>query len=178
MKTKKVMSKEALELLFTEETTAEDTVEVEETAEEASEETAEETTEETTSEETAEDTDDSKLAELVQAEFDDYRLTTDAETTELKEKLEASEAKYDTALDGLKDIVVGQIAKMRTALNIAKVDMSDWDIDAVVAEYDSTKDAFVKALPVGSVIPEKKEKKTKNPVSSSLDASNVKSLGF
>jgi len=67
---------------------------------------------------------------------------------------------------------------MRTALSLAAVDMDTWTVEAILTEYESVKVPFMEKLPVGSVVPEPKKENMETPVSSSLDASNVKSLGF
>ena len=79
----------------------------------------------------------------------------------------------------MKEILVGQVSRMRIGLGLAAVDMSKFSAKAVVEEYASASESFMK-LPVGSVIP--KEDNTPvvapNAIQTSIDASAIKSLGF
>jgi hypothetical protein len=57
--------------------------------------------------------------------------------------------------------------------------MGKFSIDALVTEYENTAESFMRALPVGSVVPEPKvEDKKEKAVNSSVEASAYKSLGF
>lgn len=119
------------------------------------------------------------------ADFEAYKLEAaareedlDRELTALKEAHAAELAAANEAVDELKDIVAGQVARMRVALSLAAVDMKDFDPKAVATEYHGTADKFMKALPVGSVIPDGKDNKTADAGPSRSEASAYKSLGF
>jgi hypothetical protein len=177
---KKVMSEEALKLVLTSEPVVEP-VAIEPVVEPVVE-PVEPVVEPVEPEATEDDT---KLAELVQAEFDDYKVTTDATIAEFKAEaenqvgeVEALTAEHATQLEGLKEIVVGQIAQMRIGLSLAAVDMKEWTVAQVLVEYEAVKEPFIAKLPVGSLIPESTDTKGENPVVSSLDASNLTALGF
>lgn len=110
-----------------------------------------------------------------------------AEIVTLKEEATATEVTHaeamkavETAANSLKEIAVDQISIMRMALKIAPVDMSAWDVAAVVTEFSTTKDTFVSSFPVGSVIPEKgKDEETEaRVIATSIDSAAYKSLGF
>jgi len=136
----------------------------------------------------AEDTD-------TQAEFEAFKATAEAEKVELTEKLTHAEAvnvelteklaASDAAkilltagASDLKEIVIGQISKMRIGLSLAAVDMAKWTFEAVVTEFNSTSESFMKSINVGSVIPEEKTAKAETAIPNSHAASEFKSLGF
>jgi serine phosphatase RsbU (regulator of sigma subunit) len=114
--------------------------------------------------------------------FDAYQKDFDEFKAEAEARLEAAElnaSEVIKAADELKEIVASQISKMRLALKLPVVDLASMSTETIVAEFHNTKDAFMKALPVGSVVPEKKEeKKMETPVATSLDASKIATLGF
>ena len=99
-----------------------------------------------------------------------------AELTAEKDQHVAEIAAANAAITGLKGIVVDQISKMRIGLNFAAVDMADFSAEALVTEFNSISEKFMKALPVGSVIPERQEKKEEK--MTSLDLAAINSLGF
>ena len=104
-----------------------------------------------------------------------------AVNADLTAKLAEAEAKatqIEVGAEALKTIVAGQVSKMRIGLRFAAVDMSKFSIDALVTEYENTASAFMKALPVGSVVPEPKVENKEKAVNSSVEASAYKSLGF
>jgi type V secretory pathway adhesin AidA len=128
---------------------------------------------------------EAKVAELTEAA---------TKVTELEAKVAELEAKVSDiaaveAMAGAKvkaateeaevyrGIVVGHIATMRTALNLAAVDMANWTNEAVLREYNSIADSFEKALPEGSQVPESQPAEQK-PTMSSLDAGKFNQLGF
>jgi len=118
--------------------------------------------------------------DALQAELSEVRANAKAVEEDLTAKIAEAEAKLtemEASTQALKDIVAGQVSKMRIGLRFAAVDMSKFSIDALVTEYENTAEAFMKALPVGSVVPEPKVEKT-NPISSSHDAGSFKALGF
>ncbi len=111
-------------------------------------------------------------------------VSLEAKAVEVQEGFEAQLAEKDAAveaskvdLNSMKGIVVAQISQMRVALSISDVDMSEWKAADVLKEYESTSSAFMKALPVGSVVPEENGER-KAEVVSSHDVSAHKSLGF
>lgn len=105
------------------------------------------------------------------------KLKTDlAATAELLAAKDQEIANAMASADGLKNIVVAQITKMRVALSLAAVDMSSWDAEAVATEYVSVAGSFAK-FPVGSVVTKTEEVESKA-VQSSLDESAYRSLGF
>ena len=110
------------------------------------------------------------------------------EITQLKAQLEVMAAKdvehaealtkLKASTDGLKGIVVSQISRMRTAMSLSSVDMSSWDVDAVVTEYSAVAESFTKSFPVGGVVTKTEEKQAEKIIATSLDASAYKSVGF
>jgi hypothetical protein len=191
---KKVLSAEALKALFVEEgsnagasdgTNAEDNenlteeeiaaaaaLKIEEDAAAALAAAAEENENSEEGEETNE------LATMLQAELDETKALHAQAITDLEAvAVELAEATKVT-VDSLKEIVVGQIAQMRLALNFATVDMSALKVSDVLTEYESTKESFMKSLPVGSITENKENKTPETPAVSSLDASNLKALGI
>lgn len=124
---------------------------------------------------------DTAAVDTLQAQFDAFKVETEAAATEAKEKLAAAEAavaEVTANASVLKDIVVGQISRMRLGLKIAAVDMASWSIKAVVEEFNSTSESFMKALPVGSVIPKEENKPVEKAVENNHQAASIKSLGF
>jgi hypothetical protein len=118
--------------------------------------------------------------EALQAELSEVREAAKTREAEMVANLAEAEAKLtemEASTQALKDIVAGQVSTMRIGLRFAAVDMSKFSIDALVTEYENTAEAFMKALPVGSVVPEPKVEKT-SPISSSHDAGSFKALGF
>jgi hypothetical protein len=119
-----------------------------------------------------------ELATMLQAELDETKALHAQAITDLEAvAVELAEATKVT-VDSLKEIVVGQIAQMRLALNFATVDMSALKVSDVLTEYESTKESFMKSLPVGSITENKENKTPETPAVSSLDASNLKALGI
>ena len=119
--------------------------------------------------------------DALQAELSEVRANAKAVEEDLTAKIAEAEAKLtemEASTQALKDIVAGQVSKMRIGLRFAAVDMSKFSIDALVTEYENTAEAFMKALPVGSVVPEPKVEKKEKAVNSSVEASAYKSLGF
>jgi len=119
--------------------------------------------------------------DALQAELSEVRANAKAVEEDLTAKIAEAEAKLtemEASTQALKDIVAGQVSKMRIGLRFAAVDMSKFSIDALVTEYENTAEAFMKALPVGSVVPEPKAEKKEKAVNSSVEASAYKSLGF
>jgi hypothetical protein len=118
---------------------------------------------------------EAKFAEL-QKEFDEFKATAEDNSTILTERLEfveksAKAAEADSAL--MKQIVCDQIKRMRLALSMADVDMTSMSAEALASEFKSAKAAFIKAMPVGSVTGELKEK-SENPVLSRTTVSAYK----
>jgi hypothetical protein len=83
-----------------------------------------------------------------------------------------------TETDDLKKIVAGQLLRMRVALSLGAVDCDAMSASEVAREFNSTSAQFMKALPVGSVVPVEKEEEPKQAIQSSLDESSYRSLGF
>jgi len=113
--------------------------------------------------------------ELVKAqeEFEAFKVTSESAIKALEEKLVVAEAG-----DGsLKAIVINQIGRMRLALGYGAMDLSKADAAAVVAEFNSTGAVFLEKMPVGSVVPQEKEKPAQAIVSNH-DASAITSLGW
>ena len=188
---KKVMSEEALKKLYAEEestgeTSAEETASAgeatggEDAAAAADAQAAQDA--QSAQESSEENTEDEVTIESLTAAHTEAIENLNAEhkdsTQVLEDKLTDMEAAHAEESQGLKDIVVTQISKMRIALQIAAVDMSDWKVEAVITEFDSVKDSFMKALPVGSVIPKKEDVEKEAAVMNSHDASSFKALGF
>ena len=128
---------------------------------------------------------EAKVAELTEATTKVTEL--EAKVAELEAKVSdiaaveaMAGAKVKAATEEAEEyrgIVVGHIATMRTALNLAAVDMSNWTNEAVLREYNSIADSFEKALPEGSQVPESQPAEQK-PTMSSLDAGKFNQLGF
>ena len=194
---KKLMSEEALKALYAEEDVNLTPEAINETEEEVlldedgnpieAKDAADAADAENTGDDISDDTEDNtdvdaedvnELAEMLQTELDETKALHAQALEDLAAEAVELATKNTADLDKLKEIVAGQITRMRTALKFADADMSDWAVDALVVEYDSTKDAFMKALPVGSVIPSKDTNKQESPVVTSLDASKLKSLGI
>ena len=124
---------------------------------------------------------DTQAIEALQTQFDAFKLEAEAASTLLQEKLAAAEATnliVKAGASDLKDIVVSQVARMRLGLKIAAVDMTNWTPEAVVQEFHATSESFMKALPVGSVIPKEDPKAVDKVIATSIDQSAFKSLGF
>jgi len=118
--------------------------------------------------------------DALQAELSEVRAEAKAVKEDLTTKLAEAEAKaaeIEAGAEALKTIVAGQVSKMRIGLRFPAADMSKFSIDALVTEYENTAESFMRALPVGSVVPEPKVEKA-NPVQSSHDAGSFKALGF
>jgi len=134
--------------------------------------------------ELSETVDEAKIPDpmdALQAELSEVRANAKVVEEDLTAKLAEAEAKVaeiEASAEALKTIVAGQVSKMRIGLRFAAVDMSKFSIDALVTEYENTAEAFMKALPVGSVVPEPKVEKKEKAVNSSVEASAYKSLGF
>jgi len=68
---------------------------------------------------------------------------------------------------------------MRVGLSLAAVDFSEMKAADVVKEFNSISAQFMKAIPVGSVVPEDRENgEVHIPIISSHDESLFKSVGF
>lgn len=182
---KKVLSEEALALMLNADSALAESQELETNAEGTAEGTEVESNAEGATEipkvESNEGSEEEEINPLAE-ELDKLKLESEETIKNLQEEVEtlkSASEEIETNAKELKDIVVDQISKMRLALKVAAVDMSSWDAKAVVIEYSSVSESFMKALPVGSVVPTKtKENKVESPVRTSLDASNIKSLGF
>jgi len=170
---KKILSEAALQAMMAtdesvEQPTAEQLAEMEATTEVTPEAVEDDKEEDNCEEETAKVILDLEAAQAANAD--------------LAGKLAEAEAKasqIEVGAEALKTIVAGQVSKMRIGLRFAAVDMSKFSIDALVTEYENTAESFMKALPVGSVVPEPKvENKQEKAVNSSVEASAYKSLGF
>lgn len=174
MKKKAMLSEEALALMLSateEEAASEETVQAAETKEPEIPEVTE-----------PEAADEAPAFDAFQKDFDEFKSEAESKITEAEAKVTEAEAKLAEVTEAaaeLKSIVADQISKMRLALKLPPVDLSAMSTETVVAEFHNTKESFVKALPVGSVVPEKKEeKKVEMPVATSLDVSKIKTLGF
>ena len=125
--------------------------------------------------------------EALQTEFDEFKEAAEKAEADAKAALEEAEAKaVETAetaeaiskeVADLKEVVVAQITNMRLVLSLAAVDMSEWDTEAVLTEYNSVKDSFMKSLPTGSVVPEKAED-TQKVVRSKAEANALAAYKF
>jgi hypothetical protein len=184
---KKALSEEALKALFTEEektnasegANAEGNINTETLTEEeiAAAAALKKEEEAAAAAAAAEETDENELATMLQAELDETKNLHAQEISDLEVAATELAETNQKQVDSLKEIIVGQIAKMRIALNFAAVDMSILEVSAVVTEYKSTMKSFMKSLPVGSLT-EKDDGTTETPVASSLDASKLKALGI
>lgn len=93
--------------------------------------------------------------------------------------LEAKVTEVEASMAGLKEIVAGQVSRMRIGLKLAAVDMTTWTPAALVTEFENISDAFMKAIPVGSVVPKETSNVQKDKaIADSHDVSAFKSLGF
>ena len=93
----------------------------------------------------------------------------------------STDAKIQAAAEEVsefKAIVIGQISVMRTALSLGAVDMNNWTAEAILREHASISEAFEKALPEGSVIPETQPAAPKKIVTTSHDAAAYAALDF
>lgn len=179
---KKILSEAALQALML---TAEDTV-IETEASEQTEQTVEveaaESTEAVEPEAETAETAETDVTATLQEELTELQAAIETERVDMQAKLAEAEAKVtavEAAAQGLKDIVAGQVSKMRIGLRFAPADMTALSAGALVTEFENTAEAFMKALPVGSVVPENTVKpKAEQVVNSSVEASAYKSLGF
>ncbi len=101
---------------------------------------------------------------------------------DLTDKLTANEvlasaltAKVEAA-DKLAKIVASQISTMRTALSLTAVDLSEFSADNIVREYEAVTGTFIKAFPVGGVVPKAVE--VKKEVTGRDEIRNYAALGF
>jgi len=101
---------------------------------------------------------------------------------DLTDKLTANEvlasaltAKVEAA-DKLAKIVASQISTMRTALSLTAVDLSEFSADNIVREYEAVTGTFIKAFPVGGVVPKATE--IKKEVAGRDEIRNYAALGF
>lgn len=123
-----------------------------------------------------------EVAELT-AEIE--KLKVDAAEIEAKhaEALAAKEKEMEDALAALQApmkemqaIISDQISSMRVGLSLTAVDLSDLKPEALIAEFNNICEKFMKAIPVGSLIPEQVEKT--EAAMSSLDEAGIRGLGF
>lgn len=112
---------------------------------------------------------DAAAAELVEK---------DAEIAKLKADAVTDQEAHAVVADGLKAILVGQVSAMRVGLKLAEVDMSAMAVGDVLREHKAVSASFVKAFPVGGVIPEKKEEVKKEAVDSREFVQSIAALGF
>lgn len=124
-----------------------------------------------------------RIAELSEENTQLAGKLKDAEesATAYEAELIAEKAKTKIAEDSAKEfktIVVGMIDGMRCSLSLAAVDMSKWSGEAVLAEYESTKEAFEKSLPVGGTVKSVNETVGKPVVKSRVEEGSFKALGF
>lgn len=115
-----------------------------------------------------------KQLEVMAAELEEAKAAAATAITEAQTKFTALE----TQVNALKGIVAGQVKSMRLALSLSEVDIAALDCDAVIKEYNSTSEMFMKSLPVGSVVPKEESNQAVKAIQSSHDASNIKSLGW
>jgi hypothetical protein len=108
--------------------------------------------------------------EALKVEFEAYKAEAELKLADLEAKVSET--------DELKNIVAGQLLRMRVALKLGAVDCVAMSAGEVVKEFNATSTQFMKALPVGSVVPVEKEEEPLKAIQSSLDESSYRSLGF
>ena len=102
-------------------------------------------------------------------------LTSKLEASEAA--LEAAKASHKEAVKPMVDVICSQISTMRIALSLSSVDMSDWEADAIMKEYDNVSKTFESSLPSGGVVPQEGDDKKEASVSREDDRA-IKNLGF
>lgn len=118
------------------------------------------------------------------AEFGALKETSEKSVAEAEAKLveaTVSTEKLEASVTSLKDIVAGTLSGMRTALDLAEVDVSDMSAETLVKEFKATEEKFLKSLPSGPVVPEvtgKDEEKDSKVINTITDAAAYASLGF
>lgn len=153
--------------------------------------TEEAAVETTAAEQSHDDTADDGIAELAAAQAQVTELTAgvaerDERITALQTELDGLRSQLETErkqaaeqLTPFKELVAEFTSGMRTALDLADVDMTAMDNAQLLAEYKRTSEAFEKSYPVGGVTTgtvAAEEKKT--PVMDSTFAGKVAALGF
>jgi len=143
---------------------------------------------------TDEDAGDAGDAEDLSAAAGDTSPNQDALVTYLKEQIASKDEEIvalkteaitaeagKVELDALKVIAVDATAKMRIALSLAAVDMTDWTVDKVLVEHASSLKSFGDAFKVGGVsrvtVDIDEEEKTKATVTK-LHTAKVKAVGL
>jgi len=110
--------------------------------------------------------------EALKVEFEAYKAEAELKLADLEAKVSET--------DELKNIVAGQLLRMRVALSLGAVNCNAMSASEVAKEFHSTSANFMK-LPVGSVVPVEKEEATtkkESVVPDSIVAGHYKSLGF
>lgn len=116
-----------------------------------------------------------ELTETVNAHAEEAAAALAAEKDTHTAEITAMEA----SIQSLKEIVSGQISAMRVGLSLGAIDVSDFKPEAVVAEFNSISEKFMKIMPPGSLIPEPvEEETTAKVINNSVDAAAYNSLGF
>jgi len=120
--------------------------------------------------------------DALRGEFEKFKAEAELKVTDLEaatEALQVELADANGSVVAMKDIIAGQIKRMRVGLSLAAVDFSEMKAADVVKEFNSISAQFMKAIPVGSVVPEEKESQVgKVAIATSIDESKFRALGF
>lgn len=120
--------------------------------------------------------------DALKGEFEKFKAEAELKVTDLEaaaEALQVELADANGSVVAMKDIIAGQIKRMRVGLSLAAVDFSEMKAADVVKDFNSISAQFMKAIPVGSVVPEDKESKVGNvAIATSIDEGKFRSLGF
>ena len=115
-------------------------------------------------------------------EFEEHKKEVAEKTLEAEAKLAEAVAlaePLEATITSLKEVVAGTLMGMRTALDLAEVDVSVMDATTLVTEFKATEASFLKNLPSGPVVPEESGNEREVKVINTInDASAYAGLGF
>lgn len=119
--------------------------------------------------------------DALKGEFEKFKAEAELKVTDLEaatEALQVELADANGSVVAMKDIIAGQIKRMRVGLSLAAVDFSEMKAAEVVKEFNNISAQFMKAIPVGSVVPEETSNKKATVITDSLDEGKFRALGF
>jgi len=119
--------------------------------------------------------------DALKGEFEKFKAEAELKVTDFEaaaEALQVELAEANGSIVAMKDIIAGQIKRMRVGLSLAAVDFSEMKAADVVKEFNSISAQFMKAIPVGSVVPEETSTKKATVITDSLDEGKFRALGF
>lgn len=114
----------------------------------------------------------------LQEEFDKFKADVSAAAEETDKAHTEAMSTLESSVKGLKEIVSGQVSRMRVGLGMSAIDMAEFSSESLLTEFEAISEKFM-ALPVGPVVPvAQEESKVEQVVASSADESAISALGF